>query len=159
MNFGEMVITFVGGGALVALISVLGERWKFRQEHKAKKEDRAEERKDRTNELSKSLETFEQSEAKKNEELETRLKGLENQMTAQTEALKLLMLDRILHLGQSYVAKGEISFDDRKRLHDMHKCYHDGLGGNGDAKLIIEAVDSLPMKKRGGGSRDSNSNQ
>jgi len=58
-----------------------------------------------------------------------------------------ILLDRILYLGQSYIAKGEIDFDDRKRLHAMHDCYHNGLHGNGDADLIMEAVDELPLKK------------
>ena len=56
------------------------------------------------------------------------------------------MLDRIRHLGQSYIQKGEISFDDRRIFHMMHDAYHDGLGGNGDADLVVEAVDDLPLK-------------
>ena len=62
-------------------------------------------------------------------------------------ALKLILLDRILYLGQSYLNKGEVSIYDRQRLHAMHECYHNGLGGNGDADLIMRAVDELPLKK------------
>lgn len=29
----------------------------------------------------------------------------------------------------------------------MHSCYHSGLGGNGDADIIVEGVDALPLKK------------
>lgn len=29
----------------------------------------------------------------------------------------------------------------------MHNCYHSGLGGNGDADLVVAAVDELPLKK------------
>lgn len=29
----------------------------------------------------------------------------------------------------------------------MHNCYHSGLGGNGDADLVVDAVDELPLKK------------
>ena len=72
---------------------------------------------------------------------------LKNSDTAQSEALKLILLDRILWLGQSYINKGEISFDDRRRFHAMHSCYHSGLGGNGDADIIVEGVDALPLKK------------
>ena len=29
----------------------------------------------------------------------------------------------------------------------MHDCYRKGLGGNGDADIIVEGVDALPLKK------------
>lgn len=60
-------------------------------------------------------------------------------------AVRLILLDRILYLGQCYIDKGEISYDDRRRLHEMHDCYHTGLGGNGDADLIMHAVDHLRL--------------
>jgi len=66
---------------------------------------------------------------------------------AQSEALKLVLLDRILYLGRSYIAKGEISYDERRRFHLMHKCYHTGLGGNGDADPIVSDVDELPLSR------------
>ena len=59
----------------------------------------------------------------------------------------MILLDRIRHLGQSYIAAGEIDFDDRRIFHMMHSVYHDGLGGNGDADLVVEAVDELPLKQ------------
>lgn len=151
MNFWEaivaIVIAFVGGAGFTAIVNGGTERWKFKAQRKAAKEDRAEEKADKTTELSEAVEKFEEAETKKNKEIDERLFRLEEQNKAQTEALKLIMLDRILHLGQSYVEKGEISFDDRKRLHDMHKCYHDGLGGNGDADLIMDDVDELRLAK------------
>lgn len=33
------------------------------------------------------------------------------------------------------------------RYENMHNCYHSGLGGNGDADLVVAAVDELPLKK------------
>ncbi len=74
------------------------------------------------------------------------MENLENQMSSQSEALKLILLDRILYLGQVYIEQKEIAYDDRRRFHAMHDCYHNGLGGNGDADLIVEAVDALPLK-------------
>lgn len=68
---------------------------------------------------------------------------------AETEALQLLLLDKILYLGSKYIEAGEVSFDDRCRLNRMHKVYHNGLHGNGDADDIMKAVDKLPLKKRG----------
>ena len=60
--------------------------------------------------------------------------------------LRVVLLDRIQYLGQSYLADGEISFDDRRRLHRMHDAYHTGLNGNGDLDVIMAQVDRLPLK-------------
>ena len=57
------------------------------------------------------------------------------------------MYDRIRFLGQAYIAEGEIDFDDRRILRQMHTSYHNGLGGNGDLDALMEEVDSLPLKK------------
>ena len=150
MNFFEflaaLVFAVASGAAGAAVINGLNERWKFRASRKAAKEDRAEEKADRTDEISQELEKFKESEGKKNEELEKRLNDIVNQLAAVAKAERVILLDRILHLGKGYIDKGEISFDDRKRFHDMHSCYHDDLGGNGDAKLVVEGVDELPLK-------------
>ena len=58
--------------------------------------------------------------------------------------LKSIMLDRIRYVGQSYVRIGEVSFDDRKILNDMHTSYHN-LGGNGDLDLLMQEVNALPL--------------
>lgn len=141
------VAAIVGGTAGAAVINALNERWKFNASRKAAKEDKAEEKADKTEETSKAVSEFEASEKKKNEEIEARLRAIEKQSTAQSEALKLILLDRVLYLGQGYIDKGEISYDDRRRFHAMHDCYHTGLGGNGDADLIVEGVDELPLKR------------
>ncbi len=60
--------------------------------------------------------------------------------------LKWVMYDRIRHLGQAYLQDGSIDIDDRRILHEMHKSYHDGLGGNGDLDLLMQQVDKLPLK-------------
>lgn len=62
------------------------------------------------------------------------------------EALQLLLLDKIMYLGQKYIDADEVDFDDRRRLNKMHKVYHDGLHGNGDADNIMTAVNALPLK-------------
>lgn len=140
MNFGEIItaalLAIAGGAAGAAVINGINERWKFKANRKAVKEDRAEEKSDKTNELSSTLSGVQEQ-----------LTHLKDSDAAQSEALKLILLDRILWLGQSYINKGEISFDDRRRFHAMHKCYHSGLGGNGDADIIVEGVDALPLKK------------
>ncbi len=129
----------LGGGIGAAIVAGINERWKVKFQRQAAKEDREADKADRTDEISEQVETFQEAEAK-------RMENLEKQMAAQSEALKLILLDRILYLGQGYIDKGEISYDDRRRFHAMHDCYHTGLGGNGDADLIVEGVDELPLK-------------
>lgn len=61
-------------------------------------------------------------------------------------ALKWVMYDRIRYLGTCYLHDGSIDIDDRRILGEMHRSYHDGLGGNGDLDKLMEAVNSLPLK-------------
>ena len=120
----------LSGGVFVAIIETIRESIAFKRRRKAEKEDRAEAKAD-----------AEQAETEK------KLQELENKVAAVAEGVKLMLLDRIIHLGQGYIDKGEITYDERHRFHQMHDCYHDGLNGNGDAKLIVEAVDELPPKR------------
>lgn len=129
----------LSGGIGAAIIAGVNERWKFKAQRKAEKEDREADKADRTDEIGEQVERFQQLESQ-------RMENLEKQMAAQSEALKLILLDRILWLGQGYIDKGEISYDERRRFHAMHDCYHTGLGGNGDADLIVQGVDDLPLK-------------
>lgn len=61
-------------------------------------------------------------------------------------ALKWVMYDRIRYLGQAYIGEKAIDFDDRRILNEMHNCYHNGLGGNGDLNTLMKEVNSLPLK-------------
>lgn len=124
----------LSSGVFVAVIEIVKESIAFRRRRKAEQEDRAEAKADA-------------AEEKKKQETEARLKELEEKVAAIAEGVKLMLLDRIIYLGQGYIEKGEITYDERHRFHQMHDCYHDGLKGNGDAKLIVEAVDELPPKR------------
>ena len=117
-----ILLAFCTGGLGAAIINVLGGRWQFRQERKAHKEDRAELK------------------------IEERLKAIEAATAAQGEALKFILYDRIRYLAQAYIADGEIDFDDRRILNEMHRAYHDGLGGNGDLDVLMKSVNELPLK-------------
>ncbi len=151
MTVFEIIMTalgvILGGAAGAALINAINERWKFKAARRAAKEDKTEEREDRTTELYETVEKLQKAEKAEKAEVSEKLKRIEMQNSAQSEAIKLILLDRILWLGKSYIDKGEISFDDRKRFHAMHNSYHNGLGGNGDADLIVQAVDELSLKK------------
>ena len=70
----------------------------------------------------------------------------EKKMNSLQAGLRVVLLDRIQYLGQCYIRDGEITFDDRRRLHMMHETYHDALNGNGDLDVIMAQVDKLPLK-------------
>lgn len=67
-----------------------------------------------------------------------RYKSLEN-------ANRIIMKDRIKHLGKSYILRGSITSEEMEDLHEMHSCYHD-LGGNGFLDTLMSNVNKLPIK-------------
>ena len=83
------------------------------------------------------------------EEVNKRLDIQEERLDGCTVGLRVLLHDKIKHLGQKYLEEKEIDFDDRQILIDMHNAYHNGLGGNGNLDALMEAVRALPMKKAG----------
>lgn len=151
MGFSEFLLALLlavaGGATGAAVINGINERWKFKATRKAEKEDREEKREDQTEKIEEEVKKIKATEGEWREEVEKRLTALRSQNNVENEALRVILLDRIRHLGQSYIAAGEIDFDDRRIFHMMHKVYHDGLGGNGDADLIVEAVDELRLKQ------------
>lgn len=64
-------------------------------------------------------------------------------------ALRYLMLFVIRQQAMDFIRDGEITWEDRKMLHKWHELYHEKLGGNGDAKLLMDAVNALPLKTEG----------
>lgn len=62
----------------------------------------------------------------------------------QTKALRYLMLYIIQDRCEGYIKRGSISLQERRSLHHWHDLYHNGLGGNGDADLLMEEIDHLP---------------
>ena len=138
----QLILSLVSGGAVAGIILAVSNKAAWKRERKAKKEDRAEARTDMTDELKKEIDHLKEKDA----EAKTALDDMQRQINATAEGVKLMLLDRILYLGQSYIKNGEISYDDRRRFHQMHDCYHKQLDGNGDADLIVEGVDELPLK-------------
>lgn len=64
------------------------------------------------------------------------------------EGIKILLYDRIKHLGKDYIERGYISSDELEDLTTMHEIYHDpdGLNGNGFLDAIMKNVKNLPIK-------------
>lgn len=123
------VITGVTGAAVIKLIDNVVQ-WKLQR--KAAKEDR-------------TLDD-DRAEIKKIKQWE---KDMEDKVNALINADRYIMFDRIRYLGQKYVAEKEVDFDDRRILNQMHEVYHNELGGNGDLKELMDAVNALPLKKAG----------
>ena len=72
--------------------------------------------------------------------------GKDKDLMALKAGLKWVLYDRIRFLGQHYISAGQVDFDDRRILNEMHKSYHDGLGGNGDLDVLMREVNALPLK-------------
>ncbi|HNX15654.1 MAG TPA: hypothetical protein PKH29_12480 [Oscillospiraceae bacterium] len=62
--------------------------------------------------------------------------------------VRMLLYDKIKHLGNKYSSAGEISEEDLEDLFNMHKIYHDDLAGNGYLDHVMTGVRSLPIKPK-----------
>lgn len=131
----ELLIGFISGGALAALIKVLADRFAWKRKRQADKEDKAERQQEETDRQA-TLKT------------EERLGAIEETVDVLREAMKFMLYDRIRYLGQEYIAAKEIDFDDRRILNNMHYTYHFGLCGNGDLDTLMEEVNRLPLQMR-----------
>ncbi|MBQ5721724.1 MAG: hypothetical protein IIV67_05495 [Bacteroidaceae bacterium] len=60
--------------------------------------------------------------------------------------MKMLLYDRIKHLGKSYIERGSIITDELEDLVEMHSIYHEDLDGNGFLDAIMASVKALPIK-------------
>ena len=145
-NLLQAAVIFLFGAGGLALINVAQERWKFKQQRKANKEDKIEEKEDQLKKIVEQLGEIKELQQADNKIMAARMEELEKQNVALKDGMKYVLLDRILHLGHSYIVSGEVSFDNRKRLGDMHNVYHNGLGGNGDADAVMQSVYELPLK-------------
>jgi hypothetical protein len=56
------------------------------------------------------------------------------------EAIRAILHDRIKYLSRAYMASGSVTYDDRRDLIEMHKIYHDALGGNGNLDALMNEV-------------------
>ena len=99
MNIGEILtavlMAVAGGAAGAAVINGINERWKFKAGRKAAKEGREEEKADKTAELTKTIAGLQED-----------IKRLRSSDAAQSEALKQILLDRVLYLGAGIHRQG-----------------------------------------------------
>ncbi|MBQ3934183.1 MAG: hypothetical protein II715_00050 [Clostridia bacterium] len=65
--------------------------------------------------------------------------------SVERKALRYLMLYTIQDTARELISAGQATMDERRQLREWHDLYHKGLGGNGDADKLMEAVDRLPF--------------
>lgn len=68
----------------------------------------------------------------------------DERVDALVDANKVLMVDRVRHLGKRYIAEGEIHLEDKENLIAMYKAYKK-LGGNGHLETVMEEVNTLKV--------------
>lgn len=112
----EIFLAVLGGSALAALISQVGEYIRERKRNQEQGNSRA-----------------------------------MKELSAIEEAIRYLLYDRIRFLGGKYLIAGEVDFDDRRILNNMHDVYHMKLGGNGDLDILMSEVNKLPLVPNGKG--------
>lgn len=132
----EFIATVVGiilgSSALTVLLNNLHDRWKIKQERKNSKEDKLEAKEDIVDDLQNATDSQEK-----------KIEALEALSSHMAEALKYLLLDKILFLGSKYIRRNSITLEERKILKAMYNVYHNGLKGNGDADFIMKGVESI----------------
>ena len=129
-----ILIAIISSGTTAAIVKMIDNWLSWKRERKAKHEDDDLAKKERI--VNERLDTIEQK-TDYNQKILDSLK----------EGMKYTIYDRIRHIGQAHINAGEIDFDDRRILNNMHHCYHDGLGGNGDLDNLVQEVNHLPLKK------------
>ncbi len=118
------------GAASAAFIKLVDNVIQWKLARKAKKEDKEEEKQEnicKANQL--------------------KIDKLEEAVQATITGQRYILLDRIRYLGLAYLQRGEVSFDERRLLHQMHDVYHNSLNGNGDLDELMSEVDELPLKQ------------
>ena len=62
--------------------------------------------------------------------------------------VQIVLYDRIKWLGKQHIKRGTITFEDLEDLTEMHRVYHDQLGGNGYLDKIMDEVKNLKIVER-----------
>lgn len=70
-------------------------------------------------------------------------------MKLQNEALMSIAQDRIMYLAREFLSQNWIYADDLSNLRRLADSYR-ALEGNGDVKILMDLVDKLPVRVRGG---------
>ena len=124
----DILIAILGGSVGAALVAGFFSLVKWRLDRKATLEDR-EDAKDIANCAAR---------AKEISKVEQRVDGL-------YVAMRLQMYNDIKARGKACIARKSITSEELEDLTNMHKCYHDDLGGNGFLDTLMKQVRHLPI--------------
>lgn len=125
----QVLMTVIGGAVGAAIVSGIFGIIMWKLNRKAQVEDRQEDK--------------EQESA---DALKAEVETINEQLSGLTVAMRMLMYDRIKHLGNSYLKRDSISSEELADLIEMHRVYHDTLKGNGFLDTLMEKVKALPVK-------------
>ncbi len=122
----ETFLEFMKSAGGAAIVVGLFEFFKWRRDRKAQLEDTAAQQKviDCT---------------ARGEEITALRENVENL----TVAMRLQMYDKIKGKAKQYIARGYITVEEYEDLTDMHRVYHNELGGNGFLDNLMRDVDHL----------------
>ena len=67
---------------------------------------------------------------------------------AKKDLLIGLAHDRIMSLGEQYLARGDLTKEEYENMHDYLYVPYRALGGNGTAEKMMHEVDRLPLRER-----------
>lgn len=143
MNTTNVLITCILSSTVAAaLVNAIKEFILWKLNRKSIVSDRAEEKGDRLEELSQEFSGM-QEQINKITEI---CNNLEVQLGVTIKSNKVILQDRIKHLVFSYAKLEEISYEDKKLIHEMWRIYHYELSGNGDLDDVMEMLDEIPLK-------------
>lgn len=128
----DVLIAILGGSVGAALVAGFFSMWTTKFKRKAEKEDRAEN--NRVEDC-----------AARGEEI----KKLGDRLDIALLADRVILYDRIKHLGKSYIARGWVTVEELEDLNMMHEVYHDKdkLNGNGFLKNLMNTVNNQLEKR------------
>ena len=124
----DIILCLLSGGVAAAVIKSVESLVTWRLNRKAAKEDREEARRD-----------------KEEQDAQAAIGQLRRDVSSLRVGEQVILRDRIKYLGKNYIKSGSIDFDDRQDLVDMHRVYHDDLGGNGNLDSLMADVMELPL--------------
>ena len=74
--------------------------------------------------------------------------NVENRLEAVSNICLGLAYDRIIHVGESYLKRGNITVDEREDFRKyLWQPYHNA-GGNGSGDAMMASIDKLPIVSR-----------
>ena len=128
----EFLVAIRGGSVGAALVAGFFGVWTTKFKRKAEKEDRAE-----------NIRVADCATRG------TEIKALSDRLDIALLADRVILYDRIKHLGKSYIARGWVTVEELEDLNMMHEVYHDKdkLDGNGFLKNLMNTVNNQLEKR------------